>query len=237
MLEHGFGCFAGSLHGLHAEVAEHCVGLPAPKELNLVFIPVGAEQGGGAPGSEALAGDAVWEYPRCVVDRGGGFAEACGDVECGDVVKLVVLVVVCVEWSVRGRVLVSQVLNSSADPLSWTPEGVFTRAVADCFVSYTVLLVGKDESNEGAPSHVMQRAGCGIEVVSGWSAEEHVLEPKGRAFSGLVGGRTSAFAGSAEKVEGQGCEVDDSFSIGSVGMVSEYLDQGLENGEAAWRTA
>jgi len=233
MLEHGFGCFARGLHGLHAEVAEHRVGLPASKELNLVFIPVGAEQGGGAPGSEALAADAVWEYPSNVVDRGGGFAEACSDVECSDVVGLTVLVVVCVEWSVRGCVLVSQVLNSSGHPLSGTPEGVFTWAVADCFVSYTVLLVGKDESNEGAPSHVMQRADCGIEVVPGRSAEEHVFEPKRCAFSGLGGGRACIFTGSAEEVEGQGGKVDDSFSKGSVGMVLEDFDESFENGEAA----
>ena len=146
-----------------------------------------------------------------------------------------VLVIACVEWSVRGRVLVSQVLNSLANPLSGTPEGVFTGAVANCFISYTVLLVSKDESNEGAPSYIMQRAGCGIEVVPGWSAKEHILEPKRCAFSGLVGGRACVFARSAEEVEGQGGEVDDSFSVGSVWMVSEYLDQGFEDGEAAWR--
>jgi len=59
MLEHGSVSVTGRLHALHAESAEHGIGLPSTKELDLVFCPIGAEQSSGEAELEALVIDAV----------------------------------------------------------------------------------------------------------------------------------------------------------------------------------
>jgi len=76
------------------EVAKHGVGFPSYQELDLVFGPIGAEQGGGASGSEALATDLVRENSCSCVDCLHSGAETLGDVQSGDVVRLVMDVIV-----------------------------------------------------------------------------------------------------------------------------------------------
>ena len=175
------------MHGLHAEVAEHGVGFPSSQELDFVFCPVGAEQSGGASGSEALATDSVWKNSCSSVDRLRSGAETFGDVQSGDVVRLVMDVIVGVEWCVRGSIAEAQVLDSSGDLFCDIPEGLVIGTVSNSFASYTVLLVSKDESNEGAPSHVMQRTDGCIEIVLGRGSEENILQPEGRASSLIIG--------------------------------------------------
>jgi len=87
-------------------------------------------------------------------------------------------VIVGVEWCVRGCIAESQVLDSSANPFCDIPEGLVIGTVSNSFAWYTVLLVGKDESNEGALSHVMQRTDNCVEIVLSWGSEENILQPE-----------------------------------------------------------
>jgi len=87
-------------------------------------------------------------------------------------------VIVGVQWCVRGCIAESQVLNSAGHAFGDIPEGLVIGTVSNSFVSYTVLLVGKDESNEGAPLHVMQRTDCCVEVVLGRCSKENILQPE-----------------------------------------------------------
>ena len=57
MVEHLLCIIVGKRGCLDAQIAEHGVGLPATKELDGVLVDTGAEQGGGAPGSERPGAD------------------------------------------------------------------------------------------------------------------------------------------------------------------------------------
>jgi len=105
-------------------------------------------------------------------------AETLGDVQSGDVVRFVMCVIAGVWWCVRGCIAESQVLDLAGHSFGDIPEGLVISTVSNSFASYTVLLVGKDESNEGAPLHVMQRTDGCVEIVLGWCSEENVLQPE-----------------------------------------------------------
>ena len=203
--------------------------------MDLVFGPIGAEQSGGASGSETLATDSVWENSCSCVDRLRSGAETLGDVQSGDVVRLVMDVIVGVEWCVRGCIAESQVLDSSANPFSDIPEGLVIGTVSNSFASYTVLLVSKDESNEGAPSHVMQRTDGCIEIVLGRGSEENILQPERRASSLIIGSGLRIFSWSTEEEVCEAGEVNDGIGEGSIWVVLENLDEGHEDGEATGR--
>ena len=107
--------------------------------------------------------------------------------------------------------------------------------MSNSFASYTVLLVSEDESNEGALSHVMQRTGGCIEVVSGRCSEESILQPERGASSLIIGSGPSVLSWSTEEEVSQAGEVDDSIGEGPIRMVLEDLDEGHKDGETARR--
>ena len=88
--------------GLGAEVEEAGIGLPPAQGPDGSLVDARYEQSGGTTRAEALGLNLVGRDVGDVLDSGGGSLQFVGDLGGGDVAGSVMVVIVGVEWSVRG---------------------------------------------------------------------------------------------------------------------------------------
>ena len=86
MFEHGSGIGRGEAAGLGVEIEEDGVRLPMAQGMDGSLVDARDEEGGGAPGPEAVGFDAFGGDVGDMVDGGGSAVESGSDVAGRDIV-------------------------------------------------------------------------------------------------------------------------------------------------------
>ena len=195
------------------------------------MVNAGDEKGGGAPGVETVGFDPFRRDMGDVVDGGSGATELEGDLARGDVMGALGRVVVAVQGTVGGCMVLEEVVNTTLDGADRAEGGIAGDAMAEGLPAGAVLLISVGERHVGPLLHVIPRTGICGDALDGGTAEGSVSEVEGLA-SATIGGRgEGVFPGSAEEIEGEGAQVQDGLGPWLVGGLGEGGDQGSEDGD------
>lgn len=172
---------------LDAQVAEHGVGFPAPKELDGVFVDVGTEERGSSTWAETAGGE------QCRVDAGersdgfGGVAESRGDLGASHSPADVFGVVVEADGCGRIGFVIAEVLRESEQCFYGAYVRVGGRALCDLFATDGVLLVSEGERG-------MRDVGYVYVIQRGVRGAEYAI-PDGKVYVVKLEGLRAARAG------------------------------------------
>ena len=162
-LKHVGGELMGVGRGGDSEVAEHGVGLPAAQQLNDVGVDVGAEEHGGAAGTQAASAEQAGVYARACYEVACRVAQGGGD-GVGRDMALDVVVVERGEGSFGGGVVLAEVSTEPGESFAGAKERIVGGGVANLLASDGVLLVSKTERSprDAGTVYVIQRHVRGV---------------------------------------------------------------------------
>ncbi len=150
MVEHELGEVLGS--SLDAEILEHGVGLPTPKELDVFLVYACTEEGGCATRAERAGAEEPGRDASGRFEQGGGMAKGVGHKGWLYGVPASVTSVsveVKVDRVLRGGIVDAEVSRNATEGLGRTEEGVVVGAVADLFAAHSILLVKERQRSMG----------------------------------------------------------------------------------------
>ena len=123
------------------------------------------EKGSCSTGLQTVGFDVFRRNVSDVVDGGSGTTELEGDFTHSDVMGTLGVVIVVVEGTVGGGIVLEEVVDVVLNGLDRAESGIAGDAMTECFPASGVLLISVGKEDVGPLMHVIPRTGTGWDAL------------------------------------------------------------------------